>query len=257
MKETNNNTELLIADELADKGNKAFLSYTWKLNVSLDDSYDSSGTNPYSDDSWANDVSYPERDLELAFDYYQQALAKYQVILEPDDIKIGEMLFNCGKVSMDPMYDHVIALDYLKRALPIYQKKKPYSRDLAVLYEDLGLVCFSMNDLLSSLDYYYKSLSQFNKLAICGEDEDISQLKENISEVEDKLGLHVVEENDKYGFADRDGQIIIPCVWKYAKGFSEGLAPVMNDEGKTDYINYHGEIVISNVIVMVSHFMKE
>ena len=42
MKETKTNTDMVIADELAGKGHKAFLSYTWKLNKSHDDSYDSS-----------------------------------------------------------------------------------------------------------------------------------------------------------------------------------------------------------------------
>ena len=246
-KEIENNPVLFEADDFAEKGHKAFLSYTWKLNMSLDDSYDSSQKNPYSNDDWANDVSYPEHDLELAFDYYQQALAKYQAILEPDDVKIGETLFSCGRVSMDPMYDYVIALDFFKRALPIFLKKKPYSRDLAILYDNLGSVYYAMNDLLSSLNYYHKSLSLFEKLAICGEEEDISELKEKISEAEDKLGLHVVVENEKYGFADKDENIVIPCVWKYAKGFSEGFAPIINDNGNTDYINYHGEVEISDV----------
>ena len=223
------------------------MSYTWKLNRRCVDSHLFSETNPYSDDSWANDISYPEHDLEFAFDYYQQALARYENILGPDHIKTAEILASLGDVCRDPMYDNCISRDYYERALPVYEKKKSNSRDLAAIYENLGNVYYSMKDLLSSLDYYHKSLSQYNKLAICGEERDISQLKENICEAEEKLGLHVVVENEKYGFADKDENIIIPCVWKYAKGFSDGLAPVMNDKGKTDYVNYHGEVVISNV----------
>lgn len=203
-KEIENNPVLLEADELAGKGHKAFLSYTWKLKKKCDDSFDSSETNPYSDDGWANDISYPEHDLEFAFDYYQQALARYENILGPDHIKTAEILASLGDVCMDPMYDNCISRDYYERALPVYEKKKSNSRDLAAIYENLGIVCSLMNDLLSSLDYNYKSLSQYKKLAICGEEWDISQLKENISEAEDKLGLHVVMENDKYGFADKD-----------------------------------------------------
>ena len=246
-KEIENNPRLLEADELAEKGHKAFMSYTWKLNRRCVDSHLFSETNPYSDDSWANDISYPEHDLEFAFDYYQQALARYENILGPDHIKTAEILASLGDVCRDPMYDNCISRDYYERALPVYEKKKSNSRDLAAIYENLGNVYYSMKDLLSSLDYYHKSLSQYNKLAICGEEWDISQLKENICEAEEKLGLHVVVENDKYGFADKDENIIIPCIWKYAKGFSEGLAPVMNDNGNTDYINYHGEVKISNV----------
>lgn len=244
IQETKNNSELLLADELAEKGHKAFLSYTWKLNKSHDDSFKSSEANPYSDDDWANIVSYPEHDLELAFDYYQQALAKYQAILEPDDINIGETLFNCGRVSMDPMYDHVIALDFFKRALPIYLKRKPYSRDLAILYEDLGSVCYAMNDLLSSLDYYHKSLSLYNMMNLCGEEEDISELKEKIAKADNKLGLHIVHEGNKCGFADKDDNIVILCIWSDVQEFSEGLCGVKDDNQLCGFINYHGELVI-------------
>lgn len=242
-----NNPVLLEADDLAEKGNKAFLSYTWKLNRTCVDYHSFPETNPYSEDKWANDVSYPEYDLELAYDYYQQAFAKYVGVLGPDHIKTAEILAQLGDVCRDPMYDNCLSRDYYERALPVYENKKSNSRDLAVIYENLGSVCFAMNDLLSSLDYNYKSQSQYNKLAICGEEWDISQLKESISEAEEKLGLHIVVENEKYGFADKDGKIVIPCVWKSAKDFSEGLAPVMNDNGNTDYINYHGEVVISDV----------
>ena len=248
------NPELKAADELVEKGEKAFLSFSWKLDKKCDDSFDSSETNPYSDDSWANVISYPEYDLELAFDYYQQALARYEKILEPDDIKIGETLFNCGTICMDPIYNDVIALDYFKKALPIYLKKKPYSRDLAILYEDLGSVCFSTNDLLSSLDYYYKSLSLFNKLAICGEEEDTSELKGRITEAENKLGLHIVHEGNKCGFADKDGSIVIPCIWNDVSDFSEGFCCVKDDKDLYGYINYHGEIVIPCIYKEASSF---
>ena len=46
--EQNKNEELQKADELAASGDKAFQSYTWKLNKSQDDSCKSSETNPYS-----------------------------------------------------------------------------------------------------------------------------------------------------------------------------------------------------------------
>lgn len=239
-KEQNNTVELQKADELAKLGDKAFSSYTWKLRKSCNDST----PNPYSDDDWANDLSYPEHDLELAFDYYQQALAKYEMILGPDHIKVGEMHFNCGRVAMDPMYDDVIALDFFKRALPIFLEKKPYSRDLAVLYENLGSVCFDMNDLLSSLDYYHKSLSLFNMMILCGDEIDLTDLKEKISKTDSKLGLHIVHEGDKCGFADKENNIVIPCIWSDVQEFSEGLCGVKDDNQLCGFINYRGEVVI-------------
>ena len=242
--EQNKNEELQKADELAASGDKAFQSYTWKLNKSQDDSCKSSETNPYSDDTWANDISYPEHDLEFAFDYYQQALARYEKILGSDHIKVGEMLFNCGKVAMDPMYDDVIAHGYFKRALPIYLEKKPYSRDLAILYEDFGLVCYAMNDLLSSLDYYHKSLSLFNMMVLCGDEIDLTDLKEEISEADKQLGLQIVFEGNKCGFADKEGKIVIPCVWNEVQEFSEGFSLVKDDKNLYGFINYHGDLVI-------------
>lgn len=243
--EVNSNPEMKLADDLVGKGDKAFLSYTWKLNKSHDDSSESSDVNPYSDDNWANDISYPEHDLEMAFDYYQQALARYQKLLDPEHIKIGEVLSKCGRVSMDPMYDKDISQNFLERVLPIYQKEKPYSRDLALLYEDLGKVCHAMNKLPSSLDYYYKSLSLFNELTICGEEEDVSELKERIKDAEQKLGLHVIHDGDKLGFADKEGNVIIPCIWNDVKEFSEGLAVVKDTNNLWGYINYNGDVVIS------------
>lgn len=242
--EQNKNEELQKADELAASGDKAFLSYTWKLSKSQDDSCKSSETNPYSDDTWANDITYPEHDLELAFDYYQQALARYGKLLGSDHIKVGEMLLNCGRVAMDPMYDDVIALDFFKRALPIYLEKNPYCRDLAILYEDLGSVCYDMNDLLSSLDYYHKSLSLFNMMILCGDEINLTDLKRKISEADNKLGLHVVHEGNKCGFADKDNNIVIPCIWSDVQEFAEGLCGVKDDSQLCGFINYHGEVVI-------------
>ena len=192
---------LVAAYNLAEKGNMAFLSYTWKLNKKCDDSYDSSETNPYSDDKWANDVSCPEYDLKQAYDFYQQAL-------------------------------------------PIYEEKKRYSRDMAVLYDDLGNVCDAMNDMPFALDYYYKALSLYNQLSIIGEEEDFSELLERIKEAEKKFGLHVVHEGNKYGFADKDNNIVIPCIWSDVQEFEEGLCGVKDDNQLCGFINYHGEVVI-------------
>lgn len=243
--EVNPNPEMKLADELVSKGNQAFLSFQWKKSRSHNDSNKSSDVNPYSDDSWANDVSYPEHDLEMAFDYYQQALARYQKLLDPEHIKIGDVLYKCGHVSMDPMYDDDIALNFFEKALPIYLKEKPYSRDLAVLYDDLGTVCHAMDKLPSSLDYYHKALSLYNELVICGEELDVSELKERITEAEKEFGLHVIHDGDKIGFADKEDNLIIPCIWYDVKDFSEGLAVVKDNNDLWGYINYHGDLVIS------------
>ena len=133
---------------------------------------------------------------------------------------------------------------YFESLLPEYEKKSKYSKGLAELYRILGIACDSQKDYISSLDYFHKSLSLFNKLSICGKDVDYTDLQDRIEDTDKKLGLHIVVNDEKYGFADTDEKIIIPCKWSYALNFSEGLASVTNEKGLSGYINYHGELVI-------------
>lgn len=60
----------------------------------------------------------------------------------------------------------------------------------------------------------------------------------------EKKELHSIEMNGRYGFADEAGHIIIPCNWKWAGKFIEGLANVEDDSGKMGFINKSGELVI-------------
>lgn len=56
--------------------------------------------------------------------------------------------------------------------------------------------------------------------------------------------LHLYELNGKYGFVDDNNKIVLPCIWKDAYDFTEGLAPVMNDNDRWGYINTEGEVKI-------------
>ena len=56
--------------------------------------------------------------------------------------------------------------------------------------------------------------------------------------------LHMIQKDGKCGFADEQGKVVIPCTWKEAAEFREGLAPVCNDEDKWGYIDMEGNIVI-------------
>ena len=149
--------------------------------------------------------------------------------------------FNIGSEKFD---DPVQIRQYFESLLPEYEKKRKYSKDLADLYRILGIACDSQKDYLSSLDYFHKSLSLYNKLTICGQNVDYDDLPNRIKETDQKLELHIVVIDEKYGFADTDENIIIPCKWSYALNFSEGLASVTNEKGLSGYINYHGELVI-------------
>ena len=152
-----------------------------------------------------------------------------------------ENKYNKGSVqSGDPAQ----VRQHFENLLPEYEKERKYSKDLAELYRILGIACDSQKDYISSLDYFHKSLSLYKKLAICGKKVDYDDLPNRIEETEQKLGLHIVIKGEKYGFADADEKLIIPCKWSYALNFSEGLAAVTDEKGLSGYINYHGELVI-------------
>ena len=59
-------------------------------------------------------------------------------------------------------------------------------------------------------------------------------------------GLARVQDDntDKYGFIDKTGKVVIPCKWKDAWDFHEGLAPVKDANGKWGYIDKTGKLVI-------------
>ena len=57
--------------------------------------------------------------------------------------------------------------------------------------------------------------------------------------------LFAVENNHKFGFADIDGNVIIPYDWKKAKDFSEGLGGVADSNGKWGFVDESGQVVIS------------
>ena len=49
--------------------------------------------------------------------------------------------------------------------------------------------------------------------------------------------------NGIYGFTDETGKVVIPCQWKDAESFSEGLARVKDANGKWHKIEKTGRIV--------------
>ena len=51
-----------------------------------------------------------------------------------------------------------------------------------------------------------------------------------------------IDDNDKMGFKNRNGQIIISAQWNMVYDFHEGLAKVQN--WKCGFINIKGEVVV-------------
>ena len=69
--------------------------------------------------------------------------------------------------------------------------------------------------------------------------------------------LHSFKENDKVGFKNDKGEVIIPCQWLLATEFIADIAIVKNTEGKWGIINQKGETVIpflyANPFIPIEH----
>ena len=63
----------------------------------------------------------------------------------------------------------------------------------------------------------------------------------------------IQNEDGLYGFKDQDNKVVIPCQWIHAGLFSEGLAPVMDDNDKYGYINNTGNTFY---VINVLHVVK-
>lgn len=61
------------------------------------------------------------------------------------------------------------------------------------------------------------------------------------------------EENEKWGFVDSEGKVIIKPEYEDAKSFSNGLAAVCKD-GKWGFINYQNEVVIDYQFADAAYF---
>ena len=104
---------------------------------------------------------------------------------------------------------------------------------LSALYlRDIRLPIFFLNFVLAIV-VIYAIYSIYSVIvygyALKGGDSDI---KKNLSDLE-----------GEYGFIDKTGNVVIPCKWKGAGLFSEGLAPVQDDSGKWWTIDKTGKVV--------------
>jgi len=56
--------------------------------------------------------------------------------------------------------------------------------------------------------------------------------------------LYVLKINNKYGFINDQGDIVVPAVYKSANNFHDGLAQVWTKDNKKGYINSDNKLVI-------------
>ena len=66
-------------------------------------------------------------------------------------------------------------------------------------------------------------------------------------------GLKAVEQDGKWGFVNREGELVIPYKYHYARSFHDGLAMVKL-YGKWGYIDWFGNELIPIVFDEVTHF---
>lgn len=69
-------------------------------------------------------------------------------------------------------------------------------------------------------------------------------------------GLAAVLKNGKEGFVNTKGEVVIPFIYEWVRGFSEGLAAVCNDSHHWGFINTRGEVVIPLIYDWVQSFSE-
>lgn len=74
----------------------------------------------------------------------------------------------------------------------------------------------------------------------------LSDIEKRIASLNKKIGklTFFKDSNCKYGFMDKRGCIVIPCLWNDIRDFSEGLACIQDSKNKWGYIDKSGRIVI-------------
>lgn len=103
-----------------------------------------------------------------------------------------------------------------------------------------------VNDILQLL---HESCSIFERENVYNQSHNSSDIK---NEESHEIQL-VICDNGKtdwsgksirYGFKDKDGNIVIPCIWKQVNAFQDVLALVENENGEWGWINKAGQMVI-------------
>ena len=108
---------------------------------------------------------------------------------------------------------------------------------------------FTMQDgLMRAMKNGYSVVVTEKGKILPGEYLRINEFKEDLSSVKSK--------DNKCGFIDRNGKIVIPFEYEDAGNFSEGFAPVKKD-GKWGYISRSGELKIPFDFGEASDFSEE
>jgi len=144
-----------------------------------------------------------------------------------------------------------------------YEKALPFSEGLAAVKlngnwmyinsQDEKILDMLIFDELTSFSEDLGGIMFENKWGFCDKkgniviDFQFDEIKE-FSE-----GLCAVSVNQKWGFIDKNGEIVLPTEFERVHSFSEGLAPAWLDEGY-GYIDHFGDFVIPQKYIFASTF---
>ena len=131
----------------------------------------------------------------------------------------------------------------------------PFEIDSVVTYFSLNknshLLAFTKGGKWALMDDKGNQITDF---VFDYEDNDLIAQSVTLSEdYAEDMGV-VMNEDCKYGFLDRKGQLTIPCVYEYANSFTCGLAAVENTERQYGYIDKKGNIVIPFIYDFATEF---
>ena len=70
------------------------------------------------------------------------------------------------------------------------------------------------------------------------------------------VNLFRTKKYGKWGFENKQGNVVIPCRWKYAYEFSDGLAYVEDFDNNHFYINTKGIVVVKCVFPWSDSFVE-
>ena len=104
-----------------------------------------------------------------------------------------------------------------------------------------GIIALPFSDGLASIWHnkgYFSCIDKTGEKAFLGDWRVINSFSDGLSCAMKKYG------NDKYGYIDKTGKIIIPFKYNEADPFFDGLACVRNNRGKYGYIDKTGKIII-------------
>lgn len=123
-----------------------------------------------------------------------------------------------------------------------------------------GLFFFLGGILLLFIVWLIVFLFNRNQIADITIDKVSRELAEAIKSYDELYSFHEglakVRKNDKYGFIDKLGHEIIPCIYDRAEDFELGVSIVVKDK-KTGAINQYGNMVIPCQYDMIRAFGKD